>query len=97
VHADYDPSLHRIVVGRRCRLEPMKRAAATIREHLWGIINAIVLKVTNAAGESINAKIQWLKKNACGFRNRERFRNAIYFHCGDLDLYPATLSTHTKG
>ncbi len=23
-----------------------------------------------------------------GFRNKDRFRNAIYFHLGDLDLYP---------
>jgi transposase len=29
---------------------------------------------------------------ACGYRNRDRFRNAIYFHLGGLDLYP---STHT--
>jgi hypothetical protein len=25
---------------------------------------------------------------ACGFRNREHFKIAIYFHCGGLDLYP---------
>ncbi len=32
----------------------------------------------------------------CGFRNRERFRNAILFHLGGLDLYPAGVSaTHT--
>jgi transposase len=73
----------------------MLRAAATIKKHLWGIINAIVLRATNAMSESRNAKIQWIKKNACGFRNRERFRNAIYFHCGGLDLYPATRLTHT--
>jgi transposase len=79
----------------RSRLEPMKKVARTIRDHLWGIVNAIVLRVTNAAAESQNAKIQWIKKQACGFRNRESFRNAIYFHCGGLDLYPATLSTHT--
>jgi hypothetical protein len=34
---------------------------------------------------------------ANGYRNRENFRNAIYFHLGGLDLYPETLaSTHTK-
>jgi transposase len=27
---------------------------------------------------------------ACGFRNREHFRTAIYFHCGGLELYPST-------
>jgi len=25
---------------------------------------------------------------ARGFRNRENFKTAIYFHCGGLDLYP---------
>lgn len=78
------------------KLEPMKRAARMVRAHLWGILNAVVLKATNAAAESVNAKIQWVKYTACGFRNRDRFRNAIYFHCGNLDLYPGTLRvTHT--
>jgi transposase len=85
-----------IAWAMRSRLEPMKHAARTIRDQLWGIVNAIVLRVTNAGAESQNAKIQWIKKQACGFRNRERFRNAIYFHLGDLDLAPVTLPTHTK-
>lgn len=81
----------------RCRLEPMVRVARMVKNHLWGIINAIVLRVTNAGAESLNAKVQWIKDTACGFRNRERFRNAIYFHCGKLDLYPASLrATHTN-
>ena len=46
-------------------------------------------RITNAGAESINAKIQAAKRRACGFRNRDRFRTAIYFHCGGLDLYPA--------
>ena len=64
-----------------------------IAKHLEGIINAIVLRATNAGAESVNAKIQRVKRMACGCRNRERFRNAIYFHCGGLELLPAT---HTK-
>ena len=44
--------------------------------------------------ESVNAKVQWIKKNACGFRNRERFRTAIMFHCGGLDMEP--LLAHTN-
>ena len=77
----------------RSRLEPVRRVARMVRDHLDGIINAIVLNATNAAAESVNSKIQRLKRMACGFRNRERFRNAIYFHLGGLDLLPAT---HTK-
>ena len=64
------------------------RAAKTIRAHLWGIIDAIVLRVTNAGAESLNAKIQRIKSRACGFRTPERHGNAIYFHCGGLDLLP---------
>lgn len=80
----------------RCRLEPMRRVARMVKEHLWGILNAIVLRVTNARAESLNAKVQWIKDTACGFRNRQRFKNAIHFHCGNLDLYPSRLRpTHT--
>ncbi|MBK8977588.1 MAG: transposase [Planctomycetes bacterium] len=81
---------------RRSRLEPMKRVALTIRAHLWGIVNAIVRGVTNAGSESVDARIQRVKRMACGFRNKQRFRNAILFHLGGLDLYPAAgSSTHT--
>ena len=72
----------------RSRLKPVCKAAKTIQRHLYGIINAIVLKANNGIAESINAKIQKVKAMACGFRNRDRFRRAIYFHLGGLDLYP---------
>ena len=77
----------------RSRLEPIKRVGRMVREHLEGIINAIVLRATNAGAESVNARIQRVKRMANGFRNRDRFRNAIYFHLGGLDLSPAT---HTR-
>lgn len=72
----------------RSRLEPIKRVARMIKRHLQGVFNAIVNGVSNARAESFNALIQDIKRRACGFRNRERFRNAIYFHLGGLDLYP---------
>jgi transposase len=83
--------------AKRVALEPVRRVARMVESHLTGIVNAIQTGVTNARAESINSKIQWIKRMARGFRNRERFRNAIYFHLGGLDLYPALLSaTHTK-
>ncbi|MHB8154228.1 MAG: transposase [Bacillati bacterium] len=45
--------------------------------------------MTNAASESVNSKIQWVKYQAHGFRNEVRFMRAILFHVGGLDLYPA--------
>ena len=85
-----------IAKAMRSRLEPIKKVARMIRDHLWGIVNAMVLKITNAASESINSKVQRIKRAACGFRSRDRFRNAILFHLGGLDLYPTGVSaTHT--
>ena len=76
----------------RCRIEPMKEKARMIREHLYGILNAVVAGAHNAAAEGLNSVIQWIKYTARGFRSRERFRNAIYFHLGGLDLYPAGIT-----
>jgi len=79
----------------RSRLDPMIKVAKMLREHIWGILNAIALNASNAHLESTNAKIQALKKRACGYRNRARFRHAILFHCGRLDLHPQ-LAAHTN-
>lgn len=72
----------------RCRLPPMRKVALTIKAHLWGILNAIVLKRSNGHTEGMNSRIQRIKQRACGFRNKERFRNVTYFHLGGLELYP---------
>jgi len=81
----------------RTRLAPMVRVAKTLRYHLIGIVNAIVLRVSNASSESVNSKVQDLKRRANGYRNRQRFRDAILFHLGRLDLYPRQPVTHTEG
>ena len=81
----------------RSRLEPIQRVARMIKKHWEGVLNAATTTVTNARAEAINSRIQWVKRMACGFRNRENFRNAIYFHLGGLGLYPEALkSAHTK-
>jgi transposase len=40
-----------------------------------------------AMSEGLNSQIQKIKRMACGFRNIEHFKTAIYFLCGGLDLY----------
>ena len=72
----------------RCRLEPVKQAARTIWNHLWGILNTVVLNITNDPSEGINSKIRMVKIRSWGFRNNQRFANTIYFHLGGLDLHP---------
>jgi transposase len=72
----------------RSRLRPMIHVAGIIRRHLENILNYITHRITNAVTEGLNAKIQWIKYSSRGFRDRERFKRAIYFHCGGLDLDP---------
>lgn len=76
------------------RLTPMIEKARMIKRRLPNVLTYIKHRITNAASEGLNSKIQWIRYTARGFRNRENFKTAIYFHCGRLDLYP--LPTHTK-
>jgi len=46
------------------------------------------LKTARAWALKVNAKIQWVKYTARGFRNQTNFIHAIYFNCGGLDLAP---------
>jgi transposase len=70
------------------RLEPIRKAAETVRRHIDNILTYYQHPVTNAMSEGLNSKIQQIKSMACGFRNTENFKTAIYFRCGGLDLYP---------
>jgi len=74
--------------ARRSRLRPMIHVAGIIRRHLENILTYLQHRITNAVTEGLNAKIQWIKYSSRGFRDRERFKRAIYFHCGGLDLNP---------
>ena len=74
----------------RSRLTPMIEKARMIKRRFENIVTYLKHRITNAASESINSKIQWVKYTARGFRNKTNFKTAIYFHCGGLDLMPAT-------
>lgn len=75
------------------RLAPMVKAAKTLQTHLANIMTYFTHRISNATAEGLNSKIQMVKEMACGFRNREHYRLAIYFHCGGLDLYPHPVAT----
>jgi transposase len=72
----------------RSRLQPMIEVARMLKRRFENIITYLRHPITNATSESINAKIQWVKYTARGFRNKQNFVHAIYFHCGGLDLAP---------
>ena len=73
----------------RSRLQPIKEVARMLKRRFENIITYLRHRITNAASESLNAKIQWVKYTARGFRNKQNFIHAIYFHCGGLDLAPS--------
>ncbi len=77
--------------ARRSGLKPIQDKARTLAAHVDNILTYFVHPITNALTEAVNSIIQTIKKMAYGYRNRENFRTAIYFHCGGLQMYP----THT--
>jgi transposase len=74
------------------RLQPVIDVARMLKRQLSGILNFFAHRITNAASESLNSRIQAIRVAARGYRNREHFKTAIYFHCGGLNLYPVTHS-----
>lgn len=70
------------------RLAPVIKEARIMQRHLPGILAFLKHRITNALTESLNAKIQEIKYRARGYRNRENFRLAILFHCGQLEMDP---------
>lgn len=62
-----------------------KKVAKTIKEYLWSILNAIIPRVGNGVSESINSRIKMIKIRRRGFRNKARYRNAIF-----LSRFPCT-------
>lgn len=77
------------------RLVPMIEKAKMMARHLPNILTYFTYRITNAVAEGLNSKIATIQKRACGYRNRDHFKIAVYFHCGGLDLYPAS-GTHRK-
>ncbi len=61
-----------------------------IERHWEGVINAATTDVTNARAEAIDGRIHWVKRMACGYRNRANFRNAIYFQLGRTRSLPGS-------
>src|SRR5215475_7881270 len=70
---------------------PIKALARMMRRHWPNIQTFFAHRITNAGAESMNSKIQKIKILARGFRNRTRFRQAIYFHLWKARSLPGPL------
>jgi transposase len=78
----------------RSRLQPIKEVAGMLKRRFENIITYLRHQITNAASESLNAKIQWVKYTARGFRNKQNFIHGFTFTVGVwIWLLPARLCT----
>lgn len=76
--------------ARRCRLEPIKRVAATLRRHWQGILNAFDSTLTNGRVEAINSLIQAAKARARGYRTTRHLITIAYLIAGKLTHLPTS-------
>lgn len=72
----------------RAKISEIDKVVTTFKNHISGVINAMVKNLNNAMAERLNGKIQELKTIGKGYRKFENFRSAILFFHGNLNLYP---------
>jgi len=68
------------------RLEPMKKAAYTIKEHWDGVLNWFKSKISNGILEGINSLVQAAKARARGYRTNDYLIAMIYLITGKLQF-----------
>jgi transposase len=76
--------------ARRCRLEPMKKVAKTLKDHWQGILNAFDSKLTNGRVEAANSLIQAAKAKARGYGTCAHLITIAYLVAGDLTHLPSS-------
>lgn len=74
--------------ARRSRLEPFKRLAATLKEHLGGVVRGMLDGRSNAYVEAMNGLLQKAKTAALGFRDPENFITIAYLRMSKLKQLP---------
>ena len=73
-------------LAKKVAVPLLTSAVRTLRDRLYGILNAMKYRVSNNSAESLNSKIRLLRIKARGYRNRERFKLAVMFHYGGLNM-----------
>ena len=76
--------------ARRCRLEPIKQVAKTLKDHWQGLLNAFDSKPTNGRVEAANSLIQAAKAKARGYGTTRHLIAVAYLVAGKLVHLPAS-------
>ncbi len=83
--------------ARRCRLQPFKKLAWTLREHWQGLLNGFDSRLSNGSVEGMNAMIQAAKARARGYRTTRNLITMAYLIGGKLSRLPASPYNTTSG
>jgi transposase len=60
----------------------------TIKNHVKGVVNALITRTDSGKHENLNGRIQAVLAKARGFKNFDRFRINVLFYFGKLDINP---------
>jgi len=72
-------------------IKEVTKVVEMFNNHIKGVVNALTTNFNNAMAERLNGKIQELKTVGRGYRTFDKFRSAILFFYGGLNLYPLNL------
>ena len=75
--------------ARRCRLEPFKKLATTIKERFGAVVRGMTDHRSNAFVEAMNGLLQQAKRAARGFRTSKNFIAIAYLRLSRLKHLPA--------
>ena len=75
-----------IKAAKRSRLQPFRRVAATVFDHLNGILNFFRYRLTNGPLEGMNNKIRLLSHRAYGFKSSLTLAAMIFLCCSAFPL-----------
>lgn len=68
-------------------IEEINAVAFMFKRHMKAIVRAMITKANNGKAERMNGSIQEIKTIGRGYKDAERFRIAILFFHGKLNLY----------
>jgi transposase len=66
----------------------VNRVINTIKNHVKGVVNALITRTDSGKHENVNGRIQAILAKARGFKNFDRFRINVLFYFGKLDINP---------
>ncbi len=72
----------------RSRLEPFRKAAATVQAHIEGIVDYVRTRWTTAISEGLNGKIRTITRRSYGFHDVTALIALIFLCCSGIRIAP---------